>query len=583
MTTATVMLLVAVLRQDYGVAYVAQQSRADSSTAYRVASLWSGAEGSLLLFAAMLAVAGAIAVRGRALTRPGWLMVGFAVGLLAVTTALVANPFARPAIPAIRGAGLTPILEHPAMIYHPPILYAGLVATFLPFLSVVGGNEDLRRARRWILGSFVLLTVGLATGANWAYVELGWGGYWAWDPVENTVLLPWLVLTASLHAWRLVVPPWVQRALMAMPFVLVAFGAAITRSGGLSSVHVFADAQSIGVALGLLVTVLAASLIWHLVRWSRLPTEDVPGGKLAVGGTALSQAPVLVFSVLAVLFLAVVVLLGVAFPLVPGNDRVLDSSYYTSIGAPLLVVGLGGLAFAASTSASASATARPGATDIARACIGVGAGLGVALWLGAAGWFALAASAAVGAAVVMHVRPAQFAASKLPMTVAHIGMVVLSVGIVGSAQADSIRVALDPGDIAEVGGYRMTYQSFVVSDGPRMNSEQSVATVVLRSGEQAQGEIALQPALVSYPDRAVVLAETALHSTPFRDVQVVLRTIAQDGSASFDFAVRPGVMLVWWGATLIALAGLVGLARARQPRRAKATIPRVQSGVGSSR
>jgi len=575
LVAATAVLLVAVLRQDYGIKYVAAQSRGDSSTWYRIAALWSGSEGSLLLFSAMLAVVVAIVVTRRPLAPLGAVAAVAMLALLSVTIGVFANPFSTAELPAVRGAGLTPILEHPAMIYHPPILYAGLVATAAPFLLIVGAIRDLGAARRWALAAWTLLTVGLATGANWAYVELGWGGYWAWDPVENTVLMPWLVLTAALHAWHVRDrSPVLVRSLLAAPFVLVAFGSAVTRSGGLSSVHVFADADSLGIALGALVAALALVLSVHLVAArvetaetvETVPTvEAIETVETTVTSASRSTRPIVLAAVASLLLLFVVVLLGVGFPLLPGNDRILDPTYYTTIGAPLLVVAL--LAMGLAPSSWALVRSAAGVRVLLGAVVGVFLGVAV----GAEGWFSLTAAAGVGAVVAGHLRREQLTAAKLSMTLAHIGLAVLAIGVAGSAQADSTRTALAPGEDAQLGDYLLTYESFAVTDGPRLATEQSIATVaVTRSGDAATS-ITLEPGLVSYPSRAVVLAETSLHSTPTRDVQVVMRTIAQDGTASFDFAVRPGVMLVWWGATLIALAGLVAFVRSSSVRATRAT------------
>lgn len=562
---ATVVLLVAILRQDFGLSYVATHSRSDSSPWYRVAALWSGAEGSLLFFAAMLAVVVAF-VNGRgAPNRLAWVTGSASLALLTTTVLTVANPFARAAIPAVRGAGLTPILEHPAMIYHPPILYAGLVATAGPFLCVISGAGSLAVARRWTMASWTLLTVGLATGANWAYVELGWGGYWAWDPVENTVLMPWLVMTAALHAAPLDVgqaataraPSGTRslRALLGAPFVLVAFGSAVTRSGGLSSVHVFADAESIGIALGLWVVGVGAALAWHVGHHPIGVHED---------STERSQIWWLRVRLTAavgfMLLLTLVVVLGVVFPLAPGNDRILESSYYTSIGAPLLAVALFALGLAAT-----SERAVPQVSDLVRLVGGAIAGGLIAVLLGGSGWFALVSSAGIGAAIGGHLRRSQLTGSKRVMTLAHVGMILLSIGIVASSQARSLRTLLEPGQALTVAGHDVTYRSFAVSDGPRIGSEQSTALVTV-SGIGGN-KIELRPGLVSYPDRAVVLAETSLHSSPWRDVQVVMRAIGRDGAATFDISVRPGVMMVWWGAALIAFAGAVaGMQRSRRTR-----------------
>jgi len=313
---ATGRLVAAIAQFDLSYEYVATQSRARSGNAYRLAALWGGAEGSLLFFGALLGLAVAVAAWRFDLGSWGLGVGGAVVGSVAVIVAAAANPFARAALPTVRGAGLTPILEHPAMLYHPPILYLGLVATVVPFLLVLDNplavqhdsdSATFRGVRRWLLVAWTLLTIGLATGANWAYVELGWGGYWAWDPVENTVLIPWLVLTAALHLLRGSPRgaglPRLAIASTALPFVLVLFGATVTRSGGLSSVHAFADAEALGWSLGAVTLVSGDLALWRMRR-----TRGLTGGLPEV---LLSRNSFIVASAALAAFMAFVVLVGV--------------------------------------------------------------------------------------------------------------------------------------------------------------------------------------------------------------------------------------------------------------------------------
>lgn len=544
---ATAVLITAIARLDFSYDYVASQSRARSGGGYRLAALWGGAEGSLLFFAALLALV-AVGVAWRHDLGPwGMAISASVIAVLAATVAAAANPFARAELPAVRGAGLTPILEHPAMLYHPPILYLGLVATLAPFALALDSSpltgEWISVVRRWMLVAWTLLTIGLATGANWAYVELGWGGYWAWDPVENTVLIPWLVLTAAIHLLRsesiVETRPRLVRAGASLPFVLVLFGAAVTRSGGLSSVHAFADAEALGWSLGLLTAAVAGLVVLRL---------------RAVGAASTSSAtvnPFVVMPAALAAFMAIVVLMGVGLPLWPGSNRIVTADFYTRVGTPLLVLALlAMLAFPLWTAIDRRqmAGAAGGVAVLAVLC---GLVLGVDDWLR---WVVLVAGMI---AMVGHV----VAVRRLPLAtiVAHVGFVVLAFGIASSAQAETVAVVLAPGESVEFGTDSVfAYDSYVVTDGPRLRSEAVTAQGRVTTADGGL-VVQLQPALVSYPDRGVALAETALHSTPARDIQVVLRTITDEGLGSFEISERPALMLVWWGAALIALAGLFGV------------------------
>ncbi|MCI0678383.1 MAG: cytochrome c biogenesis protein CcsA, partial [Actinobacteria bacterium] len=199
---ATLALVVALLANDFSLSYVAETTSRATPWPYRLAALWGGMEGSLLFYATLTVLIGMAGTRASVERRVVSLV---ALGLL-VLTALASNPFSTLDIPAVDGAGLLAILQHPAMIYHPPILYLGLTVLVVPFArtvgAVLGGGVDLSwsaTTRRWLTASWTLLAVGMVAGANWAYVELGWGGFWAWDPVENTSLMPWLATTVFLH------------------------------------------------------------------------------------------------------------------------------------------------------------------------------------------------------------------------------------------------------------------------------------------------------------------------------------------------------------------------------------------------
>jgi len=549
LSAATGLLIRAIATLDFSYEYVASQSRARSGGGYRLAALWGGAEGSLLFFASLLAIVAALTTWRYRLGRWGMAVPPTITAAIAATVLFAANPFSRAPLPAVRGAGLTPILEHPAMLYHPPILYLGLVATLVPFVLVIDTpgvrRETIGSVRRWTLTAWTLLTIGLATGANWAYVELGWGGYWAWDPVENTVLMPWLVLTAAMHVVRsqalVASRPRTVAAAVATPFVLVMFGSAVTRSGGLSSVHAFADAEALGWSLGVLtatVTVLTMLRISHARRNTGVPKE----GHSVV---SLSSAALLA------VFMAGVVLMGVAVPLLPGPNRIVTAEFYIQVGTPVLVAALFAMmAFPLLTTLHRRRLA--GAFVVAAGlALVVGRFLDVDDWLR---WVVLVVGLI---AVLCHAVEAR----RLPTTtmVAHIGFAILAFGIASSAQAETVTTVLAPGESIEIGtDTTFVYESFLISDGPRRNSE---AVTIQSRLVDAQGRevVRLQPALISYPDRGVVLAETALHSTPARDVQVVLRTVTDEGLGSFEISERPALMLVWWGAALIAISGLVAL------------------------
>jgi cytochrome c-type biogenesis protein CcmF len=340
----------ALLRSDFTLAYVVEQSRSRGSAWYRLAGLWGGMAGSLLVWTALLAGVGLVAAWRLARTPIRLGAAAQAVAAAVVTgfgllVATLADPFVVLDAPAVDGLGLTPILEHPAMLYHPPLLYLGLAGLLAPFALRVGSavarslggqwldDDWLERCRRWALACWVLLGVGMVAGAHWAYVEVGWGGVWAWDPVENTALLPWLALTAFLHAGVLrarVLAGW----LAAAAFVVALLGTLLTRSGATQSVHAFAEDAAIGWALLVLVTLVAGggSAAMIAVR----PVQTAPRQPAARDRALQVQVgtTVLVLSV---------VLVGTVYPLartLTGADDVaaVDAGFFSLFVGPLALV-----------------------------------------------------------------------------------------------------------------------------------------------------------------------------------------------------------------------------------------------------
>ena len=532
---------------DLSLTYVADHARAGTSGFYRLSGLWGGASGSLLMFTAMVAAAVAALVwtQPRPTARSAALWGSLSVAVLAGAVLGTANPFGRLAIPAIEGAGLQPILEHPAMLYHPPLLYLGQVSTIVPFLVAVAaplGPSERRALRGWLGLSLALLTAGLATGSNWAYVELGWGGFWGWDPVENGILVAWLLVLAAMHALGQPGHGRAIRILCGLPWILVLVAASVTRGGVGGSVHAFADDERVSWILTGLVVATAVVV--------GLPRVEQPSGPhqhrwLRIACAALASAA------------ALVVLAGVLYPIPARGEPLVTGPYYATLLAPLAIVGLG-----------ATATVVGGRTTVWSAS-GALAGVLAAAAAGTRAPFALCVAAGVGATLVNLVdglRPR--ARRRWPMRVGHIGFAVLLIGVAGSTQAHRATVGLDVGEQIEVGGRSFRHVGVEVVEAPAAGSSAVVATVEVREGDDVAA--VLRPALVAFPDRGVLLAETALHSRPARDVQVVLRNATDAGAALYELSVAPLVMWVWWGSVLLAGAGLMvafdaTMSRARHP------------------
>ncbi len=291
---SSVALIIALLGSDFSLDYVARFTDRALPAGYKLAAFWAGQEGSLLLWAVLLAVLSTIAVftlnRQQSIGQSAATIATLSVvcAFFALLILFAANPFAASADIPDDGNGLNPMLQDWAMIAHPPLLFLGYAGFTIPFALMVGALLSGRRddhwidaTRRWALFAWLFLTIGIVLGAKWAYVELGWGGYWAWDPVENASLLPWLTGTAFIHSLmvqqhRGMFRIW-NAALLAVTFVLCIFGTYLTRSGIVDSVHGFGESLIGTFFLAFLLVVVVFSV--GLIVWRARPAVAAQIGR----------------------------------------------------------------------------------------------------------------------------------------------------------------------------------------------------------------------------------------------------------------------------------------------------------------
>src|SRR5437867_5582049 len=357
---ASVVLLAALLRHDFSFAYVAEHTSRRLPTPYTISAFWGGQEGSLLLWLLVLTGLSALAI-GLARRTAGdliaWVVpvLGLVATFFAFMLVAVSSPFATQAAPA-DGAGLNPSLQNPYMMIHPPCLYLGYVGLTIPFAFAMGALLARRTdelwivaTRRWTLFAWTALGVGQLLGAHWAYVEVGWGGYYAWDPVENAALMPWLAATAFLHSVMIqekrgMLKVW-NMLLVVLAFCLALFGTLLTRSGVINSIHSFTQSSIGPWFLGFICVVVAFSLA--LVFW-RLPLLR---SKTRLESLVSREATFLYNNLLLVAF-CLTILWGVTYPLLTealrGETRSVSKPYYNfflhSFGLPLLLLmGIGPL------------------------------------------------------------------------------------------------------------------------------------------------------------------------------------------------------------------------------------------------
>ena len=589
----------ALLAGDYSLEYVARATSRSMSWPYRLGSLWSGMEGSLLLWCWLLALAACFGVPAlRAEEGPGGTpaseallrlrgvaqaVLGGLVGGAVLLLVALADPFARLAFPALDGAGLTPILEHPALLYHPPILYVGQTTLAVPFAVTVAallrGHLDdawLAVSRRFVLMAWVALSAGMVAGAHWAYQELGWGGFWAWDPVENASLLPWLAATAFLHSAVVVerrgrLQAWTA-GLAQAAFALALVGAYLTRSGVTSSVHAFAEARAIGVAfLAAVAAVLVGGGLLLARRWRDLGPGWAPDGLASREAALLANNAVLLAAL-------VVVTAGTLAPLLSeavgaGDFTVAPRFFATFTALPaLLALALAGIGPALRWSArrppgpSAAVAAARSSLDGRRTLrtAGLGAGLTVIATVAAGlltpivlvAALAAGATAALSATQAVTVRRRRRA---LAACVAHLGLAVALFGIAGSTAGGEVTGPLGPGDELTFGRYRLVQEGVVQRTADRRSSVRVQLGVFVGGRRVAT----LQPGLDTYHGpggSGAPLAETALRSTPREDLLVtVVRIDVERGVAVVEVFRRPLALWVWIGGVLVVAGGALAL------------------------
>ncbi len=347
-TLAVLILEWALLSHQFGLQYVASHVSKDQPALYTAAALWGGQEGSLLFWVWLLSLFGVVVlVQDRKALSP---LVPWVLAFIAFTDAFffallvfMSGPFMVLGFAPQDGTGLNPLLQDPGMLIHPIAQYMGYVGFTVPFAFALAalatgdlGYEWIRKTRRWALFAWLFLSLGLMFGMRWAYVELGWGGYWSWDPVENAALLPWLTGTAYLHSvmiqerrgmlkiWNLV--------LIAMTFLLAILGTFITRSGVVQSVHAFGVSAMGPWFLAYIATVLIVFMVLLFVRLDRLEAKN----RLE---SLFSREATFLFNNLILLGAAVVTLWGTVFPaiseVISGNQITVAAPYFNQINGPL--------------------------------------------------------------------------------------------------------------------------------------------------------------------------------------------------------------------------------------------------------
>lgn len=601
-------LTFAFLQNDFSIDYVARQSNTLLPYYYKISAVWGGHEGSLLLWVLILSLWGAaVALFSRSLPREMIARVLAVMGMVSVAliafVVFTSNPFNRllPDFP-IDGADLNPLLQDIGLIIHPPMLYMGYVGFTVPFAfamaGLLGGRLDsawARWSRPWAVAAWAFLTLGIALGSWWAYYELGWGGWWFWDPVENASFMPWLAGTALLHSLavsekRGVFKAWtVMLAIIA--FALNLLGTFLVRSGVLTSVHAFAADPARGMfVLGILTATIGASLLVFALRASHLNSESRYAW--------LSRESFLLVNNLLLMTATTVVLLGTLFPLVADALKLgkisVGPPYFNALFVPVTLVllafmGLGSLVN----------WKRHHAKDfiplwkilVASVLLGVvfplvyfgtvpiavGVSMVLCLWvfLSISRDIYLKAKTAKQGLIAGLLRLSR---SYYGMQIAHLGLVITVIGVtLTSSYSVEKDVRLGMNDTVEVGAYQFQWLGVRQYQGANFESVQA-KVAVLKNGELIE---------YLYPEKRVYvvqnrsMTEAAIDGRLLRDVYVAMGEPLDNNQWAVRVYYKPFVRWLWLGAIIMALGGGVAMTDKRYRVRQAATLSNHVAQVAS--
>jgi cytochrome c-type biogenesis protein CcmF len=595
------------LASDFSVANVVANSHSAKPLIYKLTGVWGNHEGSMLLWVLILALFGALVAAFGAN-----LPLSLRANVLAVQAAIAAafylfilftsNPFARIAEPPFEGQDLNPVLQDLGLAIHPPLLYLGYVGFSISFsfavAALIEGRIDAawaRWVRPWTLAAWMVLTLGISMGSYWAYYELGWGGWWFWDPVENASLMPWIAGTALLHSAvvmekRDALKVWTV-LLAILTFSLSLLGTFLVRSGVLTSVHTFAADPSRGVfILAILIFFIGGALA--LYAW-RAPALK-PGGLFA----PISREGALVLNNLLLVTACATVFIGTLYPLaleaVTGEKISVGAPFFNATFGPLMVPVLVAMTFGPLLAWKRG--------DLYGAAQRLMVALGVAL-LGIAGAFAfqdggpVLAPFAVGLSLFVMAgaltdivertglfrvsRAAAFARARgLPRSiwgtaVAHFGVGMLLLGVVGETQWGAERiVSLKPGETVSVRRYDVTYEGITPRTGP--NFREFKAQLTVRRGGRVIGT--MTPSKRVFAARQTTTSEAALFTRGASQLYASVGETNPDGSTVLRLYHKPLVLLIWLGTLVMVLGGGLSLSDRRlrigapKPARARPVV-----------
>jgi cytochrome c-type biogenesis protein CcmF len=577
---------------DFSVQNVAENSHSAKPLIYRITGVWGNHEGSMLLWVAILVLFGALVavmgtnvpqtVRATVLAVQGWISAAFLLFLLTTS-----NPFARLDPAPLQGSDLNPILQDIGLAIHPPLLYLGYVGFSVTFAfaaaALIEGRIDAawaRWVRPWILTAWIFLTLGIAMGSYWAYYELGWGGWWFWDPVENASLMPWITGTALLHSAavmekREALKVWTV-LLAILAFSLSLLGTFLVRSGVLTSVHAFATDPTRGVfILGILVAFIGGGLALFAWRASELKQ----GGIFA----PISREGALVLNNLLLTACCAAVFFGTLYPLgleaLTGGKISVGPPFFDMTFGPLMLALLVVMPFGPFLAWKRGDLR--GVTQRLGAAIGVAVLVTIVCWwvktggpalaplgIGLAAFVMLGALSEITDRIRLFREPpgaslrrlAGLPRSAIGTTVAHFGMGVTLLGIVGASawQTETV-AAMRAGDTVAFGRYEAKFEGSTDLQGPNYTDKVAHLVILADGAPVAKVESAKR----FYPARQMPTTEAGIHTFWFDQVYVSRGDDQPDGAVVVRLYDKPLITFVWLGCVVMAVGGAFSLSDRR--------------------
>ena len=585
--TAFLALTWAYLVSDFSVVNVAENSHTAKPLLYKLTGVWGNHEGSLLLWMLILTLFGAAvalfggnlppSLRARVLAIQALIGIGFLLFIL-----LTSNAFMRLVPAPLEGRGLNPLLQDPGLAFHPPFLYLGYVGFSMAFsfaiAALIEGRVDpawARWVRPWTLAAWCFLTIGIALGSWWAYYELGWGGWWFWDPVENASFMPWLAGTALLHCAIVVekrdaLKSWTI-LLAILTFALSLLGTFLVRSGVLTSVHAFATDPARGVfILAFLILVVGGALVLFAAR--------APALRSAALFAPISREGALVLNNLLLTTACATVLLGTMYPLfldaLTGEKVSVGPPYFNATFGPLMVPLIAAMAvgpllpWKRADAIGALARLKAAfavAAIVVLAVVAVSGGpVLAALGLGLAAWLIAGAAAELAERVRLFRAGAAESwrrARRLPrsaygMSLAHGGLGLVIMGIVASSawEVERLRI-MRAGDTVELAGYEVAFMGTRHVAGPNYSAVRGTYEI-RRDGRLVAR---MEPETRDYPTPPMQTSEAAIRPTPVADLYVAIGDPGPAGGWATRLYHKPLVHWIWFGTLVMAAGGMVSL------------------------